>query len=271
MKRNAITIVIGLLVLELLDGQKWNYRSDESAFDGKYRICYVMGSGNEFPYNNPLFVVNLLENNRLNVYLQDVGYAGCDNKMAYIKFDNDSKVYTFKVLTNSDRDTWFLQENIRNSQPSLYMIELLEKLKAHNKVYVRLSSDCGQNDFMFPLLGSSVAINYVASDYIKKQKQILLSKQNEEEKKKRLIELISSGDTFKTKAYYNASLYYEPNTSSICWDLNLTTDEEIIFSHYSNDKDFCILEKATTIDLPKDSIFYISKSCVNLDFIERIE
>lgn len=264
MKRIILTFFISLIIITYTIGQKWTYSSGGNAFDGQYKTSSITGTGGKFPYNKPVFVVNLFENNQLNVYLSQAGYAGCDNKIAYIKFDNDSKLYTFGISTNSDRDVWFLQKDYKNEQSSLSIPTLLEKLKIHNKFYVRLSGDCGQNDYEFSLLGSSVAIDYVTSDYFDKQKK-------NDEKKQRIIEMISSGNSYKTIAYYNASILYEPKSSSFYKSITLKKGEKIIFSGYSIDKEFCILEKATTVELPEDTIFYISKSAINLETVEKVE
>ena len=34
-------------------GQTWQYSEDGNAFDGKYKIAIIKGSGNNYPYNTP--------------------------------------------------------------------------------------------------------------------------------------------------------------------------------------------------------------------------
>lgn len=78
-------------------------------------------------------------------------------------------------------DVWFV-ETFVNSNKSLEIIDFLEKLKKHSKFSVRLSSDCGQNDYSFSLSGSNVAIDLVTKPYFDMIGQ--KNKDAENEKKK---------------------------------------------------------------------------------------
>lgn len=135
-------------------------------------------------------------------------------------------------------------------------------------MYIRLSSSCGQSDFEFYLSGSTSAINFVASDYIAKGKQIELARIKEKEEEKKIMEMLSSEEHFKAKAKYSETIYYGPMSST--YYNKIKYGEEIVFSNYSEDKEYCILHKASTIELPIDTIFYISRDCIDLKTVERI-
>jgi hypothetical protein len=264
MKNNVFLIVFVLILSNNNYGQKWTYSSGGNVFDGQYKTSSIIGTGGEFPYNNPIFVVNLFENEKLNVYVGDAGFAGCDNKIAYIKFDNSEELYTFNISTNQNKDIWFLNEDYRKKETSISIIDFLEKLKNHNILYIRLYSDCNQRDYKFSLSGSSVAINYVVSDYINKLKESEIQKEE-------TLKFISSGKSFKTKAKFRARILYEQKSNAFYKDFILEEGEEIICSDYSPDNKFCVIKKATTLLIPVDSVFYINKFGVNLSFVEKIE
>lgn len=253
MKGILVFVLICCVISNFTFGQKWTYNSGNNPFDGNFVTSSIIGIGGKYPDNKPILKVNHFENNNhLNIYLIDVGYAGCDNKIAYIKFDNESKIYTLPVLTNSDRDAWFLDFSIIDSP--LTILELLKNLKTQNKVFIRISSDCGKSDLEFSLLGSTVAIDYILADYNKCTK--------------RINELESSGNQFKAIAAYNASIMINPDPSELYNDHTLRKGEEIILSKYS--EDFYIIHKATSFDLPKDLILYVKKSCFEPNSVVKI-
>lgn len=264
MKKSVLLFIFILLLSNINFGQKWTYSSGGNVFDGQYKTSSIVGTGGEFPYNNPVFVVNLFENEQLNVYLSDAGFAGCDNKVAYIKFDNSEELLTFEITTNQNQDIWFLKANSREKEASISIIDLLEKIKGHKTMYIRLYSDCNQSDYKFSLTGSSMAINFVASDYINNLK-------DRELKMKETLTAISSGLPFKTKAKYQARILYDQKSNAFYKDFILSEGEEIICSDYSAANKFCVIKKATTLVLPVDSVFYIDKLGVNLNFIEKVE
>ena len=82
MKKSVLLFVFILLLSNINFGQKWTYSSGGNVFDGQYKTSSIVGTGGEFPYNNPVFVVNLFENEQFNVYLSYAGFAGCDNNLS---------------------------------------------------------------------------------------------------------------------------------------------------------------------------------------------
>ena len=210
MNKNVLIIIAILFISTNALSQSWTYNEGGDAFDGKYRTSSIDGIGTDYPYHEPMFVVNYFENsNNLNVYISNAGYAGCDGKVIKVKFNNNDTIYTFDATTNSDRDIWFLKEyaNEFYDYNTLTLDQLLKKLMKYSKFFVRVSSDCGKNDLEFSLNGSSKAINFVLPDNyfaIKKQKKIEARKRKEEEAK--YDELIDKGDDFADQKKYDSAI-----------------------------------------------------------------
>jgi len=281
MKKYLILFAFIIFIINTTYAQRWTYKSGGNAFDGKYKTSSIKGSGGEFPYTSPYFVVNYFENSeQLNIYVSNAGSAICDGKIVYMKFDNDEKLYQFKVSTNADEDLWFL-EKYYNDESTLSKVELLNKLKSQNRIYVRLRSDCGQTDYEFSLAGSSAAINYVTAEYFNKLKQIELAKKKKEEeerkksalnkiKKKQIIKMMEENEdkTFKGKARYFPSIHSAPKEGDFYGGLILQKGEDVLFKVLPNNEDFYIIIKSSSVELPNDTTLYINKKAISLLSIE---
>jgi hypothetical protein len=92
------------------NAQSWTYKGGDDAFDGKYKTCSIIGDGTEFPYTNPLFVINVFkgEISDPNIYLTKVPSGSCDNNRVLIKFDSDDKIYEPDVSISRNKEQWFL-------------------------------------------------------------------------------------------------------------------------------------------------------------------
>jgi hypothetical protein len=168
-------LIIGFVSKELI-AQTWRYEAGEDAFDGKYKTSSIIGIGTEWPYVNPIFVINIFRNDpeHANIYLSKVPYAGCDNNYTVIKFDNSEKLFTPLVTTNRANDIWFLDfqkykakfidnewvfEPIGNDENMFK--EFIKMLRSHSKIHIRLQSDCLKYDCVFNLNGSNEALNFI--------------------------------------------------------------------------------------------------------------
>lgn len=271
MKNSFFLLFFFIIFLSPIDifGQNWKYNSGTSDFDGKYRTATVVGTGGEFPYKTPLFVVNYFENGSLNIYFSNAGYAGCDHKVAYFKFDKDDEIYQSQISTNSDRDIWFV-ETFVSSNKSLKIIDLLEKLKKHSKFSVRLSSDCGQKDYSFGLSGSTAAIDFVTKLYFD-----MVGKKNMEaeiEKKKLLDEKLRFefemserlNKPIEAVTLYPEYIYIKPEEKAYWEHKTLLKGESIVIYDYSLESEYYVLKKAFSTELPEDILLYISKSGVSI-------
>jgi hypothetical protein len=86
----SILLYFFLLISPIVNGQNWTYSSGNNAFDGAYRTSSVKGSGGSSPYNTPrLFINYFQEQNLLNIYITNAGYAGCDNLIIFGLFQNE--------------------------------------------------------------------------------------------------------------------------------------------------------------------------------------
>jgi hypothetical protein len=170
--KNSISLLITAFILLVslnLTGQTWRYEESGNAFDGKYKTAYVKGKGGKFPYETPTFVVNRFNDEySLNLYFSGVGYAGCENNYIKIKFDSEEPIYMYFVNPDKANETWFIDKTLKDTDLSVNMYALLDKMRTHTTMHVRVGNDCFTHDYSFPLSGSTKAINFVAKDLIEK-------------------------------------------------------------------------------------------------------
>jgi len=229
MNKNILLIIFLLFVTTNALSQRWTYKKGGDAFDGKYRSASIEGYGTDAPYNDPLFVVNYFKKSKsLNLYISEAGYAGCDNKIIKIKFNNNDTIYTFDVSTNSDKDVWFLHEYTSDfyDYNTLTIDQLLKKLMKYRTLFVRISSDCGKSDLEFSLNGSSKAINFVLPENyfaIQKKKRIKKKQEKIEERQRREArakynEFIEQGNKYKKQDKYDSAIMRYKMASEIMPD-----------------------------------------------------
>jgi hypothetical protein len=245
--------------------QKWSYRNGDNDFDGKYKVGYVQGSGGEFPYQSPKIYVNFFINdNDLNIYVSDAGYAGCDGKAILVKFNLDDNLYYMSASTNNESDVWFISEG-NYSKPTLTIKELIEGMKKNTYMKLRLSSDCGQVDYKFSLSGSSSALDFVTKDYFKLNEENTKVKKEFDDKVSKSLEYISSGMKVYAITEHDCSVFREPNSSSLF--KSLKKGERIVISEMN--EEFYNIHSSVSIDF-KDKLFFIRKDCIIKDSIELI-
>ena len=173
-----------------LFSQSWNYKSGGNAFDGKYKTSSIKGKGTDFPYNNPLLVINLFNEQSLNFYIDNSGYfQDLDKTEILLSLDTEKNIiYECDYFSKSnDSKTIFLNSFInKQSEKKFSTLNFIDKLKKANKLYVRIRDNYGKNDLIFSLKGSSKAIDFVIP---KKYREEYLSYQKEiEEKAKAKLE-----------------------------------------------------------------------------------
>lgn len=188
-----IIFITILLCQVTISAQSWSFKSGGNAFDGKYKTSSIKGKGTDFPYNNPLLVINLFKEESLNFYIADAGYFQnlSETEVLWIFNNEPNTLYKSNNLSKSDDSKIIFFDDFINSNTNenLSRIEFIEKLKTANKVNIRIKDNYGQNDLLFSLRGSTKAINYVIS---KKFREKLIAYQKEIEKiaKERLEEEI---------------------------------------------------------------------------------
>ena len=267
-----ITIVI-CLISNKANCQKWTFKEANNDFDGKYRIGNILGSGGEFPYLHPRLNVNyFFEDENLNIYVSNAPPAVCDNKEILIKFNSDENRYHFFASTNSESDVWFLNDgNLK--EPTLTSLELLEAMKKHSFMGLRLRSNCGQIDYKFSLTGSAHAIDFVAQDYINfKKNEYQLEKEMEAkveialaDKLKKREELIKSNAKLYALTNENCQVFKDPRILNLF--VSLQKRERIVISNFNDN--FYKIHSSVTVDF-KGEIFYIKKDCIIMESIELI-
>lgn len=152
-----ILLLIFFITLSFESFSQWSYKTVKTDFDGTYKRANVVGSGGEFPYENPYLVVRYGKENGLDIYISDAGYSGCDNRQVFFKFNGDDEKYKSKYVNEgANSDSWFIS-SLENSS----LFELLDKFMKHSYVSVRLSNDCSLKDYRFSLGGSSNAIKNI--------------------------------------------------------------------------------------------------------------
>ena len=187
-------ILITILFSQItISAQNWSFKSGGNAFDGKYKTSSIKGKGTDFPYNNPLLVINLFKEESLNFYIADAGYFQdlSETDVLWIFNNEPETLYKSNDLSKSDDSKILFFEDFINSttNESLSKIEFIEKLKTANRVSVRIKDNYGKNDISFSLRGSTKAIDYVIS---KKFRENLIAYQKEIKKiaKERLDEQV---------------------------------------------------------------------------------
>ena len=170
MKKLILFTLITLLVNPLFS-QTWQTDSGGDDFDGKYKLAYVQGVGEEFPYNEPLMAFIKWSNQEdYTFYIKDADYLQPSTSIDIIfVFDNEPGVFYSvyestdgKLSLSTDGKTAFLN-GFRNSKDriSYSKYEILQKLMTASTVSVRFKDKFGQNDTKFNLSGSTKAINFV--------------------------------------------------------------------------------------------------------------
>ena len=161
MKRILFLSVFYFLFSNGLNAQTWSYANKTSDFDGSYKVVSAYGYGGDFPYQSPRFIVRNM-GGRIDLYISDLGYTGCDGNELIIVFDSKRKYYvtTGLLIESTDKDALFIA-GIRESWNGevLTIYHLLDEVKRSSKMSIRFRSDCKMNDFFYKLDGSTSALN----------------------------------------------------------------------------------------------------------------
>ena len=169
--KNLILFSLLTLLVNPLFSQTWKTESGGDDFDGKYKLAYVQGVGEEFPYNEPLMAFIKWSNQEdYTFYIKDADFLQPSTSIEIIfVFDNEPGVFYSvyestdgKLSLSADGKTAFLN-GFRNSEDriSYSKYEILQKLMTASTVSVRFKDKFGQNDTKFNLSGSTKAINFV--------------------------------------------------------------------------------------------------------------
>lgn len=199
MNKKFPLITFFFLIVVGLNAQTWTYSSRTSDFDGDYKIVSAYGYGGEFPYESPRFIVRDM-NGRINLYISNLGYTGCNGNELIIVFDSKRRYYvsTNLLIESTDNDALFIA-GMRESWDSEVLTEyhLLDEIRKSTKMSIRFSSDCKTNDFFYRLDGSSSALSRMLGNTIdyelkyfdeQKDQRELDRQKREEEQRLKIIE-----------------------------------------------------------------------------------
>tara|TARA_R110002033_G_C3895715_1_gene239404 strand:+ start:8686 stop:9879 length:1194 start_codon:yes stop_codon:yes gene_type:complete len=174
-KKNTITIILCIISLNIYS-QSWKYESGGNAFDGEYKVAYVIGTCSDFPYNKPGLFLNVFKERNLNFYIANSGYYSSENDVEILfVFNNEPNTiyYSNEISLSKDNETIFLSSFSSDNNEFISRNEFIEKLKKSSRLDVRIKSSYKNRDMIFSMSGSSNAINFVITDnYLKHVKNI---------------------------------------------------------------------------------------------------
>ncbi|MDZ7848607.1 MAG: hypothetical protein U5L96_18750 [Owenweeksia sp.] len=157
-----------LILVVISSNAQWTYKTLKNDFDGNIKIASVSGKGSDYPYTEPMLVLNRYENRDdvFNFYIVGAGYYPNNDVSVMLKFDGEDDTY---MCTNTsiskDGKSLFISEFMSlNNNTRFYLQEILKKIKEQNRLSVRITNDYGSSDLVFGLSGSSRAVNYVMPD-----------------------------------------------------------------------------------------------------------
>lgn len=180
----VICLFIGISI-KSLNAQSWTYRAGGDTIDGIYKTSMVVGMSKDSSFHEPIFVINVLRRDVENptIYLTDVPVLLCTNDKILISFDTDPKIFTFSVLSDEKKVSWFLhlmggksknqsisygnvekseddeyQESKRENELKYFIMSVQSR---SSKMYVRLRSSCLKYECSFSLSGSREALDFV--------------------------------------------------------------------------------------------------------------
>jgi hypothetical protein len=172
-----ILLITFLSFYGLIYSQKWEFKTGGNSFDGKYSSALIKGVGTDFPYNKPVMVVNLFNDESLNFYISGSGYFQDEEDMEILLvFDeNTDELYRARdfSISKDGRTIFFSRFQNVSSLELFNNLEFFEKLKIHNKIEIRVNDIYGKNDMRFSLIGSTYALEKVISKtYLNKKQQL---------------------------------------------------------------------------------------------------
>jgi len=184
---NKLLVLSTFLLLSVigLNAQTWKHQTIKSDFDGSYDRVSALGYGGSSPYDTPNFIARN-RNDKLEIYISNLGYTGCDDNELIIVFDSKRRyaVSTGLLIESLDKDALFIA-GIRQSGDDDVLTEyhLINEIMKSSKMSIRFISSCKVNDFYYRLDGSTSAFNKMLGNAVAFE-----LKYYEEQKEQRAIE-----------------------------------------------------------------------------------
>jgi hypothetical protein len=152
--------MIFLLSIQLVFAQGWKVSSGESDFDGTYKVASCVGVGGSIPYTSARLYINHFNEEDINFYLTDFGYAGCDENSVTFLFDK-KRLYNASFNVNEENDAFFFNMFWKDGIDLIFMDQIFKELTISSRLAIRVSNDCFIRDYIFDLNGSRQAIDKV--------------------------------------------------------------------------------------------------------------
>ena len=275
-------ILFLLLFIPLVSFGQWTLKEINDPFDGKTSTIIHRGYGGEFPYGNPYFVIRYYhQGDLLDVYIDDLGYSGCDENLIMASFnDNPDNIHKYRVNSSRNNDAVFFKKKD--------IINLLSNIKKYSFVIVQFSNDCGTKRFKFNLKGSSKSINALLEKTTsfnkkalaqKEQMRIQLEKQNFEVSSKvelMIKEIDSLGINFihsmKLKEIFKSRLNeaYENDTFDLYESVVLKEHPDFDIENNLQVKPFYKMKNDSLVSV-NDTYYELSKGIFTKEIQKRID
>lgn len=219
-----IPTLVALLIIQVSFSQM-KYTEGGNKFDGTYKVASVFGTGTDYPYNDPILVINRFDNGSENFYIGEAGYWQDDTGIKIrFYFDDSDTIYSVYDWSNSSDSkkiffNSFNDPNIRGGRLSNY--EIMDLMRNSSKVTFRIENDYSRNNLVFDLQGSSTAINKVYPDldkFVQTEKDLRqkarIRQANSEKNRLKLVEKLKANkvtpsdiDGFESRLKTEMSLF----------------------------------------------------------------
>lgn len=212
-------LILLFLFFPLVSFGQWTLSESNDPFDGKISLVKQKGFGGEFPYENPVLIIRYRHlSEQLDIYIDDLGYAGCSNNIIYASFnDNPDNVFSYDLIASKNNTAVFFKEK--------QYFELLSNLMRFSAVTIKFSNSCDDKRFKFNLNGSSNAINNLL------EKTTKYNKKAQEENKKAEEEKLKKE---KIKDLYVQKLINQAKEIADWKDSEITSLKNTIRFNYKN-------------------------------------
>jgi hypothetical protein len=149
-----------VLSVQIVLAQGWKVSSGESDFDGKYKTASCLGIGGSRPYTSAQLVINSFNDDKINFYLTNFGFAGCDDNTVTFLFDKQ-RLYEASFNVNDENDAFFFNLFWRDGEELTFMDQIFKEMTLSNRLSIRVKNDCFVRDYVFDLNGARGAIDKV--------------------------------------------------------------------------------------------------------------
>ena len=179
--------VLFTLLIPYICFSQWSYQEDEDPFDGGYKMSYVIGEGSQFPYKEPLLVVNRYSDGNINLYIQDAGsFISTTGVEILFVFDESKTIYRANSFNISDDGKHLFLNGFKNpveGEIDLNNLDFIALLQNHKKLIGKVKNSILTNDLSFNIADGAEKINSVIPDFENLQKTSLenrIAKVNED-------------------------------------------------------------------------------------------